>query len=285
MAIPFEHPDVRVYIDNLFLEDILQPVAHPAADRLAGSWEVAGIRRDADVDLRRRLEELLTVVEPSVPDSAAPHHAWLTFARRWAHANALVFSRKGGSVAEDLLSRYRAVRDRIDAAFAARIYERFGTLHNQPPPPPVMTRHVPRMLARTLEESGDAKVAMVLIDGLSLDQWATVRGVLADQRPSLRFGEDTLFAWIPTLTMVSWQACFSGGPPLYFPAYILNTTGHEPSAWQRFWLDEGYPRERSITSRISALVRAWSMSSSLCSTPDPRPRVGRRLRSTGSCTT
>ena len=240
MAIPFEHLDVRVYVDNLFLEGFLQPVTHPDAYRLAGSWEIAGIKTDPDTDLQRRLEGLLTVVEQSAPASDARHQDWLTFARRWAHVNALVFSRNGGSVREDTLSRYRTVRDRIDLAFTAWIEERFGTLHNQPPLPAVMTHHVPRMLARTLEESQDAKVALVLMDGLSLDQWATVRGVLADQRPNLRFREDTLFAWIPTLTMVSRQACFSGRPPLYFPASI-HTTDREPTAWRRFWVDEGLP--------------------------------------------
>ena len=240
MSIPFEHRNVRVYIDNLFLEGFLRPVTHPNADRLAGSWEIAGIKTDPDADLKRRLERLLKVVEQSVPDGDARHQDWLAFARRWAHVNALVFGHDGGSVAEDTLARYRSVRDRIDIAFTAWLKERFGTLHNQPPLPPVLTHHVPRMLARTLEESADAKVAMVLMDGLSLDQWATVRGVLADQRPSLRFREDALFAWIPTLTMVSRQACFSGRPPLYFPTSI-HTTDREPSAWRRFWLDEGLP--------------------------------------------
>ena len=134
--------------------------------------------------------------------------------------------------------RYHGVRDRIDVAFTAWIDQRFGTLHNQPPVPPVMTHHVPRMLARTVEESADAKVALVVVDGLSLDQWVTVHGVLAHQRPGLRYGEDRLFAWIPTLTMVSRQACFGGRAPLYFPSSI-HTTDREPAAWQRFWVEEG----------------------------------------------
>ena len=240
IEIPFEHRDIRVYIDNLFLEGFLEPVTHPNADRLAGSWEIAGIKTDPEADLKRRLEGLLKVVEQSVPGGDARHQDWLGFARRWAHVNALVSGRDGGPGAEDAQSHYHSVRDRIDAAFTAWLKERFGTLHNQPPRPPVLTHHVPPMLARTLEESADSKVAMVLMDGLSLDQWATVRGVLGDQRPSLRFREDALFAWIPTLTMVSRQACFSGRPPLYFPASI-HTTDREPSAWQRFWLNEGLP--------------------------------------------
>ena len=245
MSIPFEHRDVRVYIDNLFLEGFLRQVTHPNADRLAGSWEIAGIKTDPAADLKRRLEGLLKVVEQSVPDRDARHPEWLTFARRWAHVNALVFGRNGGPGAEDAQSHYRSVRDRIDVAFTAWIKERFGTLHNQPPLPPVMTHHVPRMLARTLEESGDGKVAMVLMDGLSLDQWATMRGVLADQRSSLRFREDALFAWVPTLTRVSRQACFSGRPPLYFPLSI-HTTDREPSASTASWRSQALDTTRDL---------------------------------------
>jgi hypothetical protein len=38
--------------------------------------------------------------------------------------------------------------------------------------------------------------------------------------------------------MVSRQACFTGRAPLYFPSSI-HTTDREPSAWKRFWADEG----------------------------------------------
>lgn len=232
--IPFGHGDVRVYVDNLFMEGFLRPVKHPRA----GSWQITGVKTDPEADLKRRIEALLTSIEESIPERAAPHQDWLGFARRWAQVNALVFGRDNGAGSDDVRRRYHGVRDRIDAAFTAWIDQRFGTLHNQPPLPPVMTHHVPRMLARTLEDSTDAKVALVVVDGLSLDQWVTVHGVLAHQRPGWRYGEDSLFAWIPTLTMVSRQACFAGRAPLYFPASI-HTTDREPAAWQRFWVEAG----------------------------------------------
>ena len=236
--LPFDHGDVRVYLDNLFLEGFLRPVPHPRADRLAGSWEIAGIRRDPAADRQRRLAGLLDAVETSIPEPTARHQDWLAFARRWAQVNALRFGANGGPDAAESPPRYAAIRDRIDAAFTAWLEQRYGALHNQPPLPPVMIHHVPRMLARTLEEAAGAKAALLLVDGLSLDQWSTVRGVLAEQRPRLRFREGGLFAWIPTLTTVSRQACFSGRPPLYFPS-SLRTTDREPAAWQRFWADAG----------------------------------------------
>lgn len=236
-GIPFDHHDVRVYVDNLFLEGMLEPVAHPRADQLSDSWEIVGVKTQPEEDRRRRLEGLLATVEDSVPGEAAKHQEWLAFARRWAEVNALWFDPEHGDV-DEIQDQLSTIRDRVDETFAAWVRQRFGTLHNQPPLPPVMPHHLPRLLARRLAEEPAAKVALVVMDGLSLDQWVVVRRELAEQRPALRFREASLFAWIPTLTMVSRQACFAGRPPLYFPASI-HTTDREPAAWKRFWADEG----------------------------------------------
>ena len=205
---------------------------------MAGSWALAGIEIDPKAHRRRRLDGLLKSIEESIPKDAASHQAWLAFAPRWAQVNALVFGADGGTLDGTALERYRNIRDRIDEAFTAWILQRFETLHNLPPSPPVMIHQIPRLLARRLQESRDGKVALVVMDGLALDQWVVVHELLAQQRPELRFREESLFAWIPTLTMVSRQACFAGRPPLYF-ATSIDGTDREPSAWKRFWGDEG----------------------------------------------
>ena len=261
--IPFDHPDVLVYIDNLFLEGALRPIAHPRGQKMTGSWALAGIEIDPKADRKRRVDRLLKSIEESIPKDAAPHQAWLAFAPRWAQVNALVFGADAGTFDGNALERYRSIRDRIDEAFTAWILQRFETLHNLPPSPPVMIHQIPRLLARRLQESRDGKVALVVMDGLALDQWVVVHELLAQQRPELRFREESLFAWIPTLTMVSRQACFAGRPPLYFATSIDSTDG-EPSAWKRFWGDEGPSpveavyeknlRDRSDVGRVEELV-------------------------------
>ena len=235
--LPFDHDDVRVYVDTLFLEGLLRPVKHSAARTLAGSWAATGVRSDPAADRRRRLAGLLDKAEASLPNETAGHRDWLAFARVWAELNALRFD---GAEPESPESdaRYRSVRDHVDGAFAAWLRRCFSTLHNQPPAPPVMVHHVPRVLARRLATAPGAKVALVVVDGLSYDQWVTVREGLATQRPGLRCREGALFAWIPTLTMVSRQACFAGRAPFYFPSDV-HTTDREPAVWRRFWADEG----------------------------------------------
>src|SRR5690606_36092161 len=56
--------------------------------------------------------------------------------------------------------------------------------------------------------------------------------------PALRFREQAVFAWIPTITSVSRQAAFAGKPPFFFPASI-HTTEKEPSLWSQFWMEQG----------------------------------------------
>ena len=128
----------------------------------------------------------------------------------------------------------------MDAAFADWLRGRYSGLANLPPTPPVMLHHIPRFLAR---EIGDAakdapkNAALIVVDGLALDQWAVMRRELGEQRPGWRFREQAVFAWVPTVTSVSRQAIFAGTPPFLFPKSIHHTNKEE-ALWRRFWGDE-----------------------------------------------
>jgi hypothetical protein len=87
--LPFDHADVRVYIDNLFLEGYLKPF--PTVDhglRLEHSdlpeWLTVGLRRDPETDHLRRVQVLLASIAAAIPSAEARHHDWLAFAHRWA---------------------------------------------------------------------------------------------------------------------------------------------------------------------------------------------------------
>ena len=319
--LPFDHEDVRVYIDNLFVEGMLRPVAHESGHALCREWAAVGVRIDPEADRLRRLRRLAEAVRATIPDADVHHREWLSFAYRWAELGVLLSetadpARAGsgspttescsaqsdldspttgsraaradsdlpiagpratpadsglpitgprasradsdppiagprttpadsGSPIADLRSA-RAdsnapiadLRSDVDRAFLAWIERRYAGLHNQPPAPPVMVHHLPRFLARRLADDPRGKVALVVVDGLALDQWLVLRDALAVQRPGLRFREGAAFAWAPTITSVSRQAIFAGTPPLHFPASIL-TTDREASRWTRFWADQG----------------------------------------------
>ena len=81
-------------------------------------------------------------------------------------------------------------------------------------------------------------MALLVLDGLALSQWVLLRQTLHESLPGLRLGEDAVFAWIPTLTVVSRQALFAGRPPFFF-ARSIQSTSSEAAHWRRFWQDRG----------------------------------------------
>jgi hypothetical protein len=117
--------------------------------------------------------------------------------------------------------------------------KRYAGLVNLPPVPPVMLHHLPRFLARQVGEDRHAKIALIVVDGLAMDQWLVVLSALASRQPSFRFREQAVFAWIPSLTSVSRQAAFAGKAPVFFPNSI-QTTDKEPALWSQFWADQGF---------------------------------------------
>lgn len=102
---------------------------------------------------------------------------------------------------------------------------------------PVMAHHVPRYLALR-RNAGEERVALLVFDGLALDQWFQIRERLTARLPGFSAEEGGCFAWLPTLTSVSRQALFSGLKPREF-SNSIETTSQEPSLWARFWQENG----------------------------------------------
>ena len=211
--LPFEHDDVRVYIDNLFVEGMLRPVAHDSGNALRGEWAAIGIRIDAGTDRLRRLRGLMETVGNTIPSVEAHHRDWFAFAWRWAELH-LVLLQTAAAARMDMDGKSAELRAEVDRAFFAWVERRYAGLHNQPPTSPVMVHHLPRYLARQIADDPRRKAALVVVDGIALDQWLVLRDVLATQRPDLRFREDAAFAWVPTITSISRQAIFAGKPCL-----------------------------------------------------------------------
>ena len=237
LHLPFEHDDIRVYVDNLFLEGLLQSVSRENAGTLTTTWAGIGIQIDPAKDRRSRLDRLIESVRNSIPTRDARHRDWFHFGYRWAEISVLEH-KSGSGLSSDERERTESLRSLVDCAFLAWVKDRFAGLHNQPPVPPAMLHHIPKMLAREVGASHEKKAAFLLVDGLALDQWIVLRDVLQSQRRELCFRESAVFAWIPTVTSVSRQAAFAGKPPIYFPASI-NTTNKEQSLWTQFWADQG----------------------------------------------
>lgn len=235
--LPFDHQDIRVYVDNLFVEGKLAPVHVLDINADPKAWFRCGIVDSHKEDERVRSNRLFEIVEHAIPNSESRYSDWTAFAFKWAELSALVHCGK----CEASRTRLLDVGSSINCIFETWLTAHYSSLINLPPTNPAMVHHVPRLLARHLEESASLRVAMIVVDGLALDQWVTVRQYLKEQDSSLVIREAATFAWIPTFTSVSRQAIFSGKPPLYFPSSIYTTSG-ESGLWRQFWEANGIPR-------------------------------------------
>ena len=81
--LPFEHDDVRVYIDNLFIEGFLSPATSVSKARLKGAWYAVGVAGDATGDRLDRATRLLALLSAELPSSSADHLQWFQTAKRW----------------------------------------------------------------------------------------------------------------------------------------------------------------------------------------------------------
>lgn len=250
--LPFGHPDIRVYMDNLFLEGLLRPVPHEHSTALAKSWVTIGVRTSPSENQSRRLAKLIDGLGNSIPAEDARHTDWLHFARGWAEMVLLSNDQEVSSGAATGQS-IRELQVRVDARFAAWLSKRYAGLVNLPPVPPVMLHHIPRFLARQMDDNR-VKIALVIVDGLSLDQWLIVREVLTAQRPDYVFREQSVFAWIPTITAVSRQAAFAGKAPIFFPNSIQSNE-REPALWTQFWADHGLLPNQVLYARALGEAR------------------------------
>ena len=239
--LPFDHDDIRVYMDNLFLEGLLRAVPHPQAESLSKTWLTIGIRTDEQADRTRRVVGLLNAIDASIPKEDARHDDWFSFAKTWAELVSLALE-SDAILSEATRQKMEALQTRIDAAFVPWLTKRYAGLINLPPVPPVMLHHIPRFLSRHITDAKEHKVAFVLVDGLSLDQWIVIRKELVKRYLEFQFRENAVFAWIPTITAVSRQAAFAGKPPVYFPNSI-HTTSKEPTLWTQFWVDQGLTQQ------------------------------------------
>jgi hypothetical protein len=247
--LPFDHEDVRIYIDNLFLEGYLKPCAAADHGLHLGhtdlpEWLAVGVRGDPATDHLRRVQGLLASIAAAIPAAEARHYDWLAFAHRWAELLA-VWHQLPLAAQRKLIQHLQEVQRHVDTAFLTWVQQRYGGLHNLPVSQPAMLHHVPRYLARELDTPNVEKVALVVLDGLACDQWVVLREVLGQQRPQLRYQEMAVFAWIPTITAVSRQAAFAGKPPVYYPGSI-HRTDKEAALWTQFWSDQGCS-QREVT--------------------------------------
>lgn len=250
LDLPFGHDDVKVYIDNLFQEGQLTPDHAYRASDMPEAWMCVGVAGSDGDDQTVRFERLLKRLAEELPTEDAGHRDWVDYARTWAEWAALRWA-IGDAETGVPPAQCGELHDRIEACFAEWMQLNYASLHNLSPfLRPTMVHHIPQHIAQHFTATGAGaagggppkKHALIVVDGMAVDQWVVLRDALADQLGSdIQFEEDGCFAWVPTLTGVSRQAIFAGTEPMFF-ASSLGRTSREKSQWTRFWEERGAKR-------------------------------------------
>jgi hypothetical protein len=210
-------------LDDYFDEGILRPV-----DRSAAVGELPfGITTDPGVETRRRVESGVAAIGHALDAGEVTYDGWRGIAERWADVLAAQYAdvvEPGADLA--------ALRIRLNEAFVAWLFDHYADLATLPSVavPPMVHR-----ATRVLElASRQSKVALVVVDGLSLAVWRTILPLT--RRENWRITEASTFAWLPTITPISRQAIFSGRPPAFF-ASSIGTTAKEAALWRAHWAE------------------------------------------------
>lgn len=260
--IPFDHADIRVIVDTLFLEGALQPVNARTVPATLPDWIRLGVIQSPS-SLRDLVEGRIRSVAAKLPAPEATHRDWTDAAKRLAETIHR-FHELPSEDAAALRPAMRALQLEADTRLREWVKERFQDLPSLPVAKvPVMVHHIPRYLSMR-RNAGEEKIALLVFDGMALNQWVQIREYLSARAPDLTTEESGCFAWLPSLTSVSRQALFSGLKPREFQASI-ETTAQEPSLWNRFWMENGlraaevcYRKAIKRTEQLSDLDAAIS---------------------------
>jgi hypothetical protein len=233
---PFDDHDVRVVVDSMFLDGTLHPLVVQGVPATLPEWAKAGVVQDP-ASMQNLVCDGIKSLKAEVPTIESPHRDWTHFAGRLGE----IISRFHGLNADQAERVKDAMRDLVldaDDRLREWVGKHYADLPSLPAfTRPIMVHHVPRYLAMRWG-NGEGKIALVVFDGLALDQWIQIRETVINRSQRLVFDENACFAWLPTLTSVSRQALFSGLRPREF-ADSIETTAQEPSLWRRFWQDHG----------------------------------------------
>ena len=227
--ISFDDPKLRVWIDNLFLEGVLRPVENPP-DKLPRPWCVVGVARVTPRDNAVELSAMRERLVAKIPYAEAGYKEWLHFAHRYSVYVASAFSRD--QEPEQTVAFWNDLWTPLNERFTRFVDSRLESLSNLPPTRPVLVNHIARFLARRV--GSGSKIALLVLDGLSLAQWFMIREELLRFMPDLCPNEDACFSVVPSVTNVARQSIYSGELPVFFDSTI-DRTDLDGRRWKTFW--------------------------------------------------
>ncbi len=187
IEVPFDHPDVRAIIDSMFMDGTLHPLSVQGVPTGIPEWAKVGVVQDPAA-LRNLVLEGIKGLLDSLPTLESSHRDWSQMARRFGEILARFHGldvARADSIRESVAELQRLADERLHAWVA----KHYADLPSLPVAKgPVMVHHVPRFLSMR-RGAGEDKVALLLFDGLAVDQWIQIRERVAKYSPKIGFEE------------------------------------------------------------------------------------------------
>ncbi|EOC1555324.1 BREX-3 system phosphatase PglZ [Cronobacter dublinensis] len=237
LIVPFADGDVRIFIDNLFAEGIIKPVA--IKNLPPEYWASFAVLKEPKLTEKERILHLLNNAKKTFnqySDESANADFWLEQSRSLGIMNAIFYQNKKMPAVEVLFDDIKNINADVDELFQRWLLINYAKIQTIPTVRyPSMLHKVPDWISRRID-SGN-KICLLVLDGMGARQWPLLRNQLQICE-NISIEEHSCFAWVPTITSISRQTLFSGKRPFLFGESLL-TTNKEEQLWLNYWMDKG----------------------------------------------
>lgn len=238
-------PDIRdeAYLATFSVADLFPNIS----DKKALSSHPASVLEalfDKDIqgyvsasDLARYLLEIefasRTAAAPlsdPVAELSALHPAWVDLPVAMESVSAPILS----AIRQDKYDLIRPELERLNTSFQEYLdLTYFAMLHASHYLAP---RSVNKILPYlTFNNNSKTKVALLVVDGMAWWQYLVLREQIRAEK--LRTEDSAIFAWMPTITMLSRQAIFRGDDPVLD---YKQSPASEEKLWTAWWTENGF---------------------------------------------
>lgn len=237
LIVPFADGDIRVFIDNLFAEGIINPVA--INNLPPEHWASFAVLKEPKITEQERILHLLNNAKKlfiQYSEENINADFWLEQSRSLGIMNEIFYQHKKNPEVEIFLDDIKNLNTNADKLFQIWLQKNYTKIQTIPTVRyPSMLHKVPDWISRR-SASGN-KICLLVLDGMGARQWPLLRKQLQICE-NISIEEHSCFAWVPTITSISRQTLFSGKRPFLFSESLL-TTNKEEQLWFNYWIDKG----------------------------------------------
>lgn len=234
----FQDHDLQSRFTALIQEGII-PLLKLRNPHQIPDWLTLGIHYDVDQQwiLEHRLDQLTS----QIPENYAFFEDWGRFAYQWAEYSLQYFQSSYHD--QGVQNRYHDLHLLVEEKFSDWLKDNYQSQMQQPYlPKPTMVQQVLHYLAAQYKPNLENPLALIIVDGMSIEDWVLIRSYLNQAEREWNYSEKAIMAFIPTITAISRMALLSGKLPVQLGHEIASLVA-EPKYWEEYWLAKGIQRD------------------------------------------